>query len=195
MAVLSFIGADDRLSLEGEGVRLRPPRMSDYREWSALREASREFLQPWEPTWAVDDLTRPAFRRRLSLYTRDRDLGQGYAFFVFRADTGALVGGVNLRNIMRGVAQSAQIGYWAGESQARRGYTSEAVRAVNRFAFDNLGLHRVEAACCTDNTASHRLLLKVGFAEEGMARGYLKINGNWRDHFLFGLVGNDSATL
>lgn len=184
------MAAEDRSTLKGAGVRLRPPRMSDFREWAALREASRDFLQPWEPTWADDDLTRPAFRRRLSLYARDRDLGQGYAFFVFREEDGALVGGVNLRNVMRGVAQSAEIGYWAGQPFVRKGYTAAGVRAVTRFAFDVLGLHRVEAACCTDNEASHRLLLKVGFTEEGMARGYLKINGSWRDHLLFGLIGN-----
>lgn len=193
MAVLNFIGPDERWALEGEGVRLRPPRMSDFREWSELRTASRDFLQPWEPTWPADDLTKAAFRRRLALYTRDRDLGLGHAFFVFREEDGALVGGVNLRNIMRGVAQSGEIGYWAGQPYTRHGYISAGVQTITRFAFRTLGLHRVEAACCTDNEASRHLLLKVGFSEEGLARGYLKINGNWRDHLLFGLIGDEPA--
>jgi len=191
MAVLSWMGVDDRTALEGEGVRLRPPRMNDFRAWVELREGSRAFLQPWEPTWPSDDLTRAAFRRRLALYARDRDLGQGHAFFVFRADDNALVGGVNLRNVMRGVAQSAQIGYWVGQPYARHGYVSAGVQTVTRFAFRTLGLHRVEAACCTDNDASRQLLLKVGFHEEGLARGYLKINGKWRDHLLFGLIADE----
>lgn len=193
MTVLSWIGVEDRQALDGGSVMLRPPRMADHREWAELRRASRDFLQPWEPTWPQDDLTRAAFRRRLALYTRDRDLGQGFAFFVFSQADGALVGGVNLRNVMRGVAQSAQLGYWVGAPYARHGYISAGVRAVTGFAFRTLGLHRVEAACCTDNEASHRLLLKVGFAEEGIARGYLKINGNWRDHLLFGLIGDDAS--
>ncbi len=193
MAVLSWIGADDRSALDGEGVRLRAPRSADFQAWTELRRASREFLQPWEPTWPLDDLTRAAFRRRLALYARDRDLGQGHAFFVFRTRDGALVGGVNLRNVMRGVAQSAQLGYWVGERYARQGHISAGVRAVTGFAFRTLGLHRVEAACCTDNEASSRLLVKVGFRPEGLARGYLKINGNWRDHLLFGLIGDDAA--
>jgi ribosomal-protein-alanine N-acetyltransferase len=191
MAVLTWMGVEDRLSLEGDGVGLRPPRMADYREWAELRATSRTFLQPWEPTWPHDDLTRPAFRRRLSLYARDRDLGHGHAFFVFRNEDGALVGGVNLRNIMRGVAQSAQIGYWVGQPHARQGHISAGVQAVTRFAFRSLGLHRIEAACCTDNEASRLLLLKVGFQPEGIARGYLKINGKWRDHLLFGLIADD----
>ena len=191
MAVLSWMGVDDRTALEGDGVRLRPPRMSDFRTWVELREESRAFLQPWEPTWPPDALTRAAFRRRLALYARDRDLGQGHAFFVFREEDAALVGGVNLRNVMRGVAQSAQIGYWVGQPYARHGHISAAVQTVARFAFRTLGLHRVEAACCTDNEASRRLLLKVGFQEEGLARGYLKINGKWRDHLLFGLIADE----
>jgi ribosomal-protein-alanine N-acetyltransferase len=191
MAVLTWMSAEERLSLEGDGVTLRPPRMADFREWAELRDGSRGFLQPWEPTWPHDDLTRSAYRRRLSLYARDRDLGHGHAFFVFRDEDGALVGGVNLRNIMRGVAQSAQIGYWAGEPYARQGHISAGVLSVTRFAFRTLGLHRMEAACCTDNDASRRLLLKVGFQQEGLARGYLKINGKWRDHLLFGRIADD----
>ena len=67
-------------------------RMGDFPAWSALRHASQGFLQPWEPTWPSDDLTRAAFRRRLALYQRDQDLGQGHAFFVFRTSDNVLVG-------------------------------------------------------------------------------------------------------
>jgi [ribosomal protein S5]-alanine N-acetyltransferase len=191
MAVLDWISADSGLLIDGARVRLRPPRMGDFAEWMALRQASRQFLQPWEPTWPADDLTRTAFRRRLSLYQRDQDLGQGYAFFVFRKPDHVLVGGITLRNILRGVAQSGALGYWAGEAYARQGHTLSAVHEVSRFAFHRLGLHRLEAACCPENVASRRLLLKAGFEMEGRARGYLKINGEWRDHLLFGLVRDE----
>jgi ribosomal-protein-alanine N-acetyltransferase len=107
---------------------------------------------------------------------------------VFNKADGTLVGGVTLRNILRGVAQTGTLGYWIGEPYARRGYTLEGVNALCRHAFGRLDLHRVEAACCPDNIASRRLLLKAGFELEGQARGYLKINGRWRDHILFGLV-------
>ena len=191
MAVLDWISADSGPSVDAGALRLRAPRMSDHQEWAELRAASRDFLQPWEPVWPEDDLSRAAFRRRLSLYARDRDLGQGHAFFVVRKADDALVGGINLRNIMRGVAQSGAIGYWSGAPFARKGYTLGALTALSRFAFRGLRLHRLEAACCTNNDPSARLLLKAGFRYEGLARSYLKINGVWRDHLLFGLIDED----
>jgi ribosomal-protein-alanine N-acetyltransferase len=191
MAVLDWIAPDAGPTVEAERIRLRAPRMADYAEWAHLREVSRAFLQPWEPSWPSDDLTRTAFRRRLALYQRDQDLGVGYAFLAFRKDDGALAGGITLRNILRGVAQTGTLGYWIGEPYARRGYTLEAVNALCRHAFGRLDLHRLEAACCPDNLASRRLLLKAGFELEGRARGYLRIDGKWRDHILFGLVRAD----
>ncbi len=190
MAVLDWITPDNGLLLEGETVRLRPPRVGDFGEWAALRRASRAFLQPWEPTWPADDLTRAAFRRRISLYQRDQELGVGYAFFVYRQGDEALVGGITLRNILRGVSQSGQIGYWVGAGHARRGHTGAALAELVRFGFGRLGLHRLEAACCPENEASRQLLLKGGFEPEGRARGYLKIDGQWRDHLLFGRVND-----
>ena len=82
----------------------------------------------------------------------------------------------------------ASLGYWAGEMYAGQGYITAAVRAVVRYAFEDLELHRVEAACQPDNIASRRVLEKAGFEHEGMARAYLKINGAWRDHLLFATV-------
>ena len=185
MAVLDWIAPDAGLTLEGEGVRLRPPRMADFPAWAELRRESRAFLQPWEPTWPADDLTRAAFRRRLSIYSRDLDTGTGYPFFIFRTADGALAGGVNLRDVKRGVSQSAAVGYWAGAAFARQGLTLAGVRSVADFAFGRLGLNRIEAACVPQNLASRGLLEKAGFAHEGLARSYLKINGSWRDHLLY----------
>ncbi|HEY0053639.1 MAG TPA: GNAT family protein [Caulobacteraceae bacterium] len=187
MALLDWMAPDvSDLVVEGEGVRLRPPRMGDFRDWAALRAASRAFLQPWEPRWPADDLTRAAFRRRLSVYAREIDAGHAFPFLVFRHEDGALVGGVTLSNVRRGVAEMGTLGYWVGEPFTRRGYTSAAVRAVLRFAYRDLRLHRVEAACLPENAASRGVLARCGFVEEGRAAAYLKINGEWRDHLLFG---------
>ncbi|MGI8840251.1 MAG: GNAT family N-acetyltransferase [Caulobacteraceae bacterium] len=188
MALLDWIATDHDLRLAGEGVRLRPHRAADYAEWAALRSGSRAFLQPWEPTWPLDDLTRAAFRRRLTAYAQDIERCVAYPFLVLRQSDGAMVGGVTVSNVRRGVAQIASLGYWIGESFARQGHTAAAVGAVTRFCFERLGLHRLEAACIPANAASRGVLLKCGFRQEGMARAYLRINGAWRDHLLFGLL-------
>jgi len=188
MALLDWITPESGLSLEGQGVRLRAPRWRDYAAWASLRQVSRDFLQPWEPVWPEDDLERAAYRRRLATYAREMDAGSAYPFFIFATRDDALVGGVTISNIRRGVAQMCTIGYWMGEPYAGQGYMTAALRPLVAFAFGDLSLHRVEAACLPENHASHRLLLKSGFHEEGTARAYLKINGRWRDHLLFGMV-------
>ena len=193
MALLDWIAPDNDLRLVGEGVRLRPHRATDYPAWSDLRARSRTFLQPWEPTWPADDLGRAAYRRRLSAYAEDMDRGVAYPFLVFRAADGALVGGVTLSNIRRGVAQMGTLGYWVGQPFTRRGHTVSAVRAVATFGFKRLGLHRLEAVCVPDNAPSQGVLLKAGFRQEGRAEAYLKIDGVWRDHLLFGMVSGASG--
>jgi len=188
MALLDWIAPDVGLRIDGETVVLRPPRSGDYAAWSDLRRRSKGFLQPWEPTWPADDLSRSAYRRRLMAYQRDMDLGAGYSFLVFRKPDQVLVGGITLSNIRRGVAQMGSVGYWVGEPHARNGYTLAAVRALSGFGLGRLGLHRLEAACLPENERSRNLLLRAGFQLEGRATAYLKINGDWRDHLLFGLV-------
>ncbi|HVV63205.1 MAG TPA: GNAT family protein [Pseudolabrys sp.] len=178
-------------TIAGSGVILRSPQPNDYSEWAALRETSRAFLAPWEPSWPIDDLTRSAFRRRLKRYAEDQRTDQAYAFLIFRAEDNALVGGLTLANIRRGVAQAGSIGYWIGAPFTRRGYMTAAVAALAPFAFETLRLHRLEAACIPGNAASIRLLEKSGFKREGYAREYLCINGAWQDHFLYARLKSD----
>ena len=177
--------------LYGEGVRLRPPSAEDYEAWAKLRGASRAHTEPWEPTWTPDELTRSAFKRRLDRYDIDRRTGVGFPFFVFRAKDGVFLGACNLNNVRRGVLQSCDIGYWIGAPYTRQGHARGAVKRALAFAFDTLGLHRVEAACRPENTASRTLLENIGFQREGLARGFLNIAGDWRDHDRFALLSTD----
>ena len=193
MALLDWITPESGLRLDGGGVVLRAPRARDYEAWSGLRRRSYGFLQPWEPLWPADDLERGAFRRRLATYSREIDAGTAYPFFIFDAADDRLTGAITLSNIRRGVAQAATVGYWIGEPYAGRGRMTAAVRALSEFAFRGLGLHRLEAACVPENEPSRAVLLKAGFVQEGKARAYLKINGVWRDHLLFGMI-SDAAS-
>ena len=163
--------------MEGRAVHLRHPELADHEQWARLRAQSAQFLQPWEPVWPRGDLTRPAFRARLRRYGAEIRAGTGYPFFIVRNSDEALLGGITLGNIRRGVAQNGQIGYWIGERFAGQGYMSEAVGLVCEFAFARSGLHRLEAACIPDNGRSIRLLERNGFEREGVLRAYLKING------------------
>ncbi len=189
-----FLGGPDRdLRLQWRRVYLRHPVPRDWRAWSALRADSRAFLASWEPTWAYDALTRGAFRRRLKMYKAEMRQGLTYSFLIFRAADGMLLGGITLSNLRRGVAQTATLGYWIGAAHCRQGHMTEALSAVLDFAFSRLGLHRVDAACLPDNEASRRLLLKCGFRDEGNAREYLRINGRWQDHQLFGILHEEAT--
>ena len=193
MAFFRTVSSNEILpAIAGAGITLRVPQSGDYAEWAALRERSRAFLVPWEPTWPDDDLTRGAFRRRLKRYAEDLRNDLAYAFLIFRNEDNALVGGLTLANIRRGVAQAGSIGYWTGAPYARKGYMTAAMHALVPFCFTTLRLHRLEAACIPDNTASVRLLEKTGFQREGYARSYLCINGVWQDHLLYARLKDDT---
>ena len=176
------------LRLERNRVYLRFPVQRDWRNWAALRAESRDFLAPWEPTWAYDALTRGAFRRRLKMYKAEMRQGVTYSFLILRRVDDVLLGGITLSNLRRGVAQSATLGYWIGSPYRNQGYMTDSLAVILEFAFSRIGLHRVEAACLPANEASRRLLLRSGFREEGYAREYLRISGRWQDHQLFAIL-------
>jgi ribosomal-protein-alanine N-acetyltransferase len=164
--------------------------MGDFEAWGALRAQSRRFLTPWEPTWPSDDLTRSAFRRRVKRNQQEINNDEAYPFLLFRDDD-VLAGGLTLGQVKRGVVQAATLGYWIGEVYARQGLMSAAVRVVTGYAFATLRLHRIEASCLPHNEASRKLLERTGFTREGYARAYLRIDGVWQDHLLFGLLESD----
>ena len=181
--------------IRGAGLVLRAPQPADYGQWAELRAVSREHLRPWEPEWARDELSRTAFRRRLRFYQKDMREEAGYAFFIFEEQHQALVGGLTLSNIRRGVTQATALGYWTGLPFVGRGHMTRAVGLAADFVFSELHLHRMEAACLRNNFGSIAVLERNGFQREGVARGYLKINGKWQDHVLFALLNDDRRSV
>jgi ribosomal-protein-alanine N-acetyltransferase len=191
----AFLSRRHRHMIESGDLVLLPPRDSDYQEWCSLRFNSRAFLQPWEPKWPGDDLTRPAYRARVRRYQRDMRLGLGVVWLIHRkvgSSSGAanseLVGGISMTGIRRGVMQCATLGYWIGEPFTRQGIARNAVQAAIEHGRANMSLSRFEAATLPDNEASMGLLQGLGFEQEGRAKDYLRINGTWRDHILFALT-------
>ena len=187
--------ADPQPLVRGDGLYLRPAVAADYAAWAQLREQSRAFLTPWEPSWPPDDLTRAAFRRRLRRQTEDMTRDESFAFLIFDSTADELLGGLTLGGVRRGVAQAATLGYWMGAPHAGKGRMTRAVAAVARFGFDSLRLHRIEAACIPDNAPSIALLERNGFQREGFARAYLKIDDAWRDHILLALLEGEAKRL
>lgn len=182
----------DRLT--GPRVVLRPLVAADFDAWSAVRTRSRDWLEPWEPMLdegSPDPAVDPAaFRARCGSWERQRQFDTAYGFGVFLAD-GQLVGEVSLGNVQRGPFQSAFVGYWIDRDQAGRGLAPEAVAVVLRFAFEGLGLHRVEAAIVPRNAASRRVVEKLGLRHEGLADRFLKIRGVWEDHARYAITAEE----
>jgi len=180
-----------RLAIQTARLTLRPPQHGDFRPWSNLRAEGRGFLQPWEPTWAEDHLTRKAFTNRVYWSQRAISGGTGVPLFLIRRQDEALLGAITLDNIRRGPAQSGTLGYWIGERFARRGYMREAIEGLVHHAFTVLELSRIEAACLPENAASRAVLERAGFKYEGVAQSYLQIDGRWRNHVLYANLRGD----
>ncbi len=178
-----------RLFGVGRRIRLPTERLmpdyADYGAWSTVRAESRDFLTPWEPAWAQDHLSRRSFYHRVAWARRAAAQDIAFAFFLIRRSDEALLGAITLDNIRRGPAQAGTVGYWIGQRYARQGYMREALQAVIHFAFTDLDLSRLEAACLPENAASRNLLESCGFRYEGLAQAYLQIAGEWRTHALY----------
>jgi [ribosomal protein S5]-alanine N-acetyltransferase len=173
-------------SVRGTSTFLRNPRLDDFVQWRDLRVASRSFLVPWEPVWQDDELLHSSFRRRVNHYAKLVNDDHAYPFFIFDNAEGQLLGAITVSNIRRGVAQMATLGYWTGEAFANQGVMTDAIAAVLVFAREELELNRLEAACLPANMPSMKLLQRSGFEQEGFAQAYLRINGVWEDHVLWG---------
>ncbi len=180
-----------KLRLVTDRMVLRAPAHADFRPWAALRQASAEFLKPWEPTWSADHLTRKAFTNRVYWAQRSIAGATAVPLFLLRREDETLLGAITLDNIRRGPAQSGTLGYWIGAPYARQGFMREAIEAVVHHGFTELDLSRIEAACLPENTASRGVLERTGFKYEGVAQSYLQIHGRWRNHVLYANLRGD----
>ena len=179
------------ITIKTARLTLRLPKQSDHASWARLRQDSAGFLQPWEPVWSADHLTRKSFANRVYAAARSVDTGTGLPLFLVRRSDECLMGAITLDNVQRGPAQTGTLGYWIGQNYSRAGYMKEAVAAVTHYAFDTLDLSRIQAGCLPENKASRALLEKTGFKYEGVAQSYLQIGGRWRTHVLYANLRSD----
>ena len=180
-----------KVRIETERLTLRPPAHGDFRSWTALRQASFDFLSPWEPAWAKDHLSRKSFTNRVYWAQRSINSGTAVPLFLIRREDDTLLGAITLDNIRRGPAQAGTTGYWIGADFARQGYMREAIQGLVHHAFHALDLSRIEAGCLPENAPSRSLLEKCGYKYEGVAQSYLQIDGRWRNHVLYANLRSD----
>ncbi|NLM38699.1 MAG: GNAT family N-acetyltransferase [Firmicutes bacterium] len=146
---------------------------------------NREHLHPWEPARPPGFYQLEFQRRQLAFDQLKMSTGQLFKVWLFKKDDRDLekvIGSVVVSEIMRGCFLSAFLGYRMDKGHQGQGLMTEAVGEVVRYAFDELGLHRLEANIMPRNKASLRVVEKLGFYEEGVGIKYLYINGRWEDH-------------
>ncbi len=173
-------------TLEEGRVGLRPLRQRDRTAWLEARTHNRDWLLPWEPTPPREvggPVSFSTMVRRLSAQARR---GQTLPFVV--TYDGHLVGQLTVGGITWGSMCSAHVGYWVDRRFAGRGVMPTAVALAVDHCFDTLGLHRVEVNIRPENTASLRVVEKLGFRDEGVRESLLHIAGDWRDHRSFALT-------
>lgn len=164
-------------------VYVRPPTRADEQEFVALMRESRAFHRPWA--------SAPTDEARYAAYLEDATRSDFEAFLVVRVADERIIGFFNVSQIVRGLFQSAYLGYAAAERFAGQGYMREGLELVLRTAFLDLGLHRLEANIQPENQASIALAKGAGFQREGFSPRYLKISGRWRDHERWALLAED----
>lgn len=173
--------------LQAGALRVRPLALSDNLAWRRLRSANQVWLGRWDATPPSELLGAPrSFGAMVRHLRREARAGRQLPFVV--EYDGRLVGQLTVSNIVRGSAQFGSIGYWIDEAFAGRGIMPRAVALVVDHCFGPVGMHRIEVAIRPENVSSLRVAAKLGFREIGLARRYLHIDGDWRDHRLFAVT-------
>jgi ribosomal-protein-alanine N-acetyltransferase len=177
------------IRVDGGILRLRPVRMRDAAQWSRIRLAGREQLEPWEPTTDTDWVRRQTVSSWPSVCSGLRGEARRGRMLPFAIELdGEFCGQLTIGNVTHGALRSAWIGYWVSSAVTGRGVATGALALGLDHCFGPVTLHRVEATVRPENLASRRVLAKVGFREEGLLRRYLDVDRAWRDHLLLAIT-------
>ncbi|MEX5634818.1 GNAT family N-acetyltransferase [Parafrankia sp. FMc2] len=184
--------------LRHDDVVVRPMRLRDAGAWVEVRTRNADWLAPWEATRPGSPPIRATWNERqtVGVYMqmmhrlRAQSRAGSALGFVIALD-GRLVGQLTVSTIVRGAFNSGHVGYWIDGACAGQGIAPTALALVTDHCFGPVGLHRLEANVRPENAASRRMLVKLGFREEGLHRRYLAIDGEYRDHICYALTTED----
>lgn len=172
-------------------VKLRVAKMRDSKQLEKLILGNRPWLRPWEAT-NPESPNSFDVKGQLRGLLRQLDDQSGMPFVIEVEEE--VQGQLNVANVMYGSVSSAVLGYWVSPEVAGRGVMPTAVALVTDYLMDKVGLHRVEINVRPENTASLRVIQKLGFRYEGLKQRYIHINGDWRDHYVFALTKEELPT-
>ncbi len=182
--------ATSPILVHGE-IKLRVAKMRDSKQLEKLILGNREWLRPWE---ATNPEAPNSFdvKSQLRGLLRQLDDQSGMPFVI--EVQGQVQGQLNVANVMYGSVSSAVLGYWVSPEVAGKSVMPTSVALVTDYLMDQVGLHRVEINVRPENTASLRVIQKLGFRYEGLKQRYIHINGDWRDHYVFALTKEELPT-
>lgn len=174
--------------MKSDHIYIRPLRISDAEQSLNLQINNREFFEKYSMTRKEEYYTLKGQINQINSYLDKMKRDETYYFGVFRNEDNLLVGSINLFQLFRDDLQSAFIGYFLDKDNNGKGYASEAVQLIVKYAFNEINLHRIEAGVMPWNKASIRVLEKSGFHTEGISKKNVRINGKWEDHQILAIV-------
>jgi ribosomal-protein-alanine N-acetyltransferase len=175
------------IEIKGHEITLHPLRFRDRTQWNRVRAENRDWLSPWEatiPQSGEESYNQlPSFFEMVKILNTEARNGRSFSFAIWHQSQ--LIGQITLGGVMYGAMRGGHIGYWIDRNFANRGYTTQAVEILTRYAFEELKLHRLEINLRPENASSRRVAEKAGYIFEGERPKYLHIDGQWRDHITF----------
>jgi [ribosomal protein S5]-alanine N-acetyltransferase len=178
---------DLKQKLSGQNIYIRQLNIDDAEDLLQLQVENKDFFEKYAMERSPDFYTLESQLKRLQMMDENAKQDLDYFFGIFTNEN-SLIGTINLFAVMRGFIQSAFVGYFLDQRHNGKGYTTEAVKLIVKYSFEELKLHRVEAGVMPHNIGSIRVLEKAGFEKEGLARKNVKINGKWEDHQQMAIV-------
>ena len=175
------------IEIKGHEIVLHPLRFRDRAQWNRVRAENRDWLSPWEATIPKSGeesyMQLPSCFEMVKILNTEARNGRSFSFAIWHQSQ--LIGQITLGGVMYGAMRGGHIGYWIDRNFANRGYTTQAVEILTRYAFEELKLHRLEINLRPENASSRRVAEKAGYVFEGERPRYLHIDGQWRDHITF----------